>query len=482
MLGMVIRQTLKKQAPEPNGPNEFLTESLFPIKSIQNSDDHRVQLVKSMGFRAYACNPLLAGNRLLGTLSFASRTRDRLEDDELDFLRTLCHYAAAAYERVGLISQLRAADRRKDEFLATLAHELRNPLAPIRNSLHLLRLAGGSGEGAERVYEMMERQVGQMVRLVDDLLEVSRISRGKIGLRKERIDLAAVVASAVETSRPLIEAARHRLSLALPTPPLILEADPMRLAQVIANLLNNAAKYTEEGGQIWLSAKREGNEAVVSVRDNGLGIRPDMLPRVFDLFAQADRTIQHSQGGMGIGLTLVRSLVQMHGGRVEAKSEGPGRGSEFVMHLPLKAEHRPEGEDLPQVNSQQAALLPRRVLVVDDNHDAADSLGMLLTFLGADVQVVYDGLAALEAIRGYRPAVVLLDLDMPGADGYQVARQIRQAPGLQATTLIALTGWGKAEDSRRSLQAGFDYHLVKPVDVEAVQALLTSLPSQPRIP
>jgi signal transduction histidine kinase len=375
------------------------------------------------------------------------------------------------------VEQLAEMDRRKDEFLATLAHELRNPLAPIRNALHLLRMWGNRGPAAERVHEMMERQVRHMVRLVDDLLEVSRITRGKIELRKERVDLAAVVRSAVETSRPLIEAAHHHLAISLPPEPLILEADAIRLAQVIANLLNNAAKYTEEGGQIWLTARREGGEAAVSVRDSGLGIPADMLPRVFDMFAQVDRTLKRSQGGLGIGLTLARTLVEMHGGRVEARSSGPGQGSEFTVRLPLAAAESAAGSPAHGSAPQAVGPSQQRVLVVDDNRDAADSLGMLLKYLGADAYVVYDGPSALEAVRTYRPSIVFLDIGMPGMDGHEVARQVRQEPEFRDVKLIAMTGWGQEEDRRRSQAAGFDHHQVKPANAETLQALLASLQS-----
>jgi PAS domain S-box-containing protein len=375
----------------------------------------------------------------------------------------------------GAEEALKEADRRKNEFLATLAHELRNPLAPIRNSLHILRLAGSDSGAAERVHEMMERQVNHMIRLVDDLLEVSRISRGKIELRKEPVELAAVVRSAVETSKPLIDAARHQLAISLPAEPLVLEADPVRLAQVLANLLNNAAKYTDEGGQIWLTGRREGAQAVVSVRDNGAGIPRDMLQKVFDLFTQVDRTYNRSQGGLGIGLTLVRNLVDKHGGSVEARSAGPGQGSEFVVRLPL-AEGRPGPQGANQRGDLPAAVAPRRILVVDDNLDAADSLAMLLKFLGADVYTVNGGPAAIEALTTYRPSVVLLDIGMPGMDGYEVARRARQHPEGRDVTLIALTGWGQEEDRRRSAEAGIDHHLVKPVELGALEALLDSLP------
>jgi signal transduction histidine kinase/ActR/RegA family two-component response regulator len=375
-------------------------------------------------------------------------------------------------------SELREAHRRKDEFLAILAHELRNPLAPIRNSLHILRLTSQHDPTVRRAGETMERQVGHIVRLVDDLLEVSRITSGKIELRRERVEVATVVRSAAETSRPLIAAASHHLSLEVPPEPLMLEADPVRLAQVFANLLNNAAKYTDAGGQIGLTVRREGRGVVISVRDTGMGIPREMLPRVFELFTQVDRHGERAQGGLGIGLTLVKSLVELHDGTVEAYSEGPGRGSEFVVRLPLAA---PRGiGDIPAAAAGPvAALALRRVLVVDDNRDAAESLGMLLKLLGADVEVAYDGASALEALATYRPTIVLLDIGMPGMDGHEVARRIRSQPEFDDVTLIALTGWGQEEDRRHARTAGFDYHLIKPADIGAIETLLHSLEARP---
>ena len=373
---------------------------------------------------------------------------------------------------------LRDADRRKDEFLATLAHELRNPLAPIRNSLHILRLGGSDSGAAERVHETIERQVNQMVRLVDDLMEVSRITRGKIEIRRELIEVAAVVRSAVETSKPLIEEARHQLAISLPAEPLMLDADPLRISQVLANLLNNAAKYTPQGGQIWLTVRSEGSTVALSVRDTGVGIVTEMLSKVFDLFTQADRTYDRAQGGLGIGLTLVRSLVDMHGGSVEARSDGSGHGSEFIVRLPL-AVGRPAVQEQRRTDILCESVAGRRVLVVDDSSDAANSLKMLLQLLGADVQSSNNGLAALETLETYRPAIVLLDIGMPGMDGYEVARRMRQLSVGQEATLIALTGWGQEEDRRKSNEAGFDHHLVKPVDLGALQALLASI-SGPR--
>jgi two-component system CheB/CheR fusion protein len=327
----------------------------------------------------------------------------------------------------------------------------------------------------------MERQVQHLVRLVDDLLEVSRVTRGKIELRKERVELAAIVQSALETSRPLIEEAGHDLTVSLPSEPVYLEADPTRLAQVFLNLLNNAAKYTDPGGRIWLTAELAGNEVLVRVRDTGIGIPADMLPRVFDLFTQADRTLERSQGGLGIGLSLVRSLVEMHGGTVAAHSDGPGKGSEFIVRLPLLLPGE-QGEWSTVGHGVVAGALlgaPRstlgRILVVDDNCDAADSLGLLLEYLGHEVQVAHDGPSALAASRTQRPAVVLLDIGMPGMDGYEVARELRARPELEGLVLIALTGWGQEEDRQRTRAAGFDHHLLKPVDLAAIQGLLASL-------
>ena len=368
---------------------------------------------------------------------------------------------------------LREADRRKDEFLATLAHELRNPLAPIRSGLQILHLTRGDAATAPQIHEMLERQVNHLVRLVDDLMEVARVTRGRIELRKETVDLGAMLRSAVETSRPLIEAARHELIVDVPPEPVTLVADPVRLAQVIANLLNNAAKYTEEGGRITVSARREGEHAVIAVRDSGIGIPGDVLPRVFDLFAQADRTYHRSQGGLGIGLTLVRTLVELHGGTVAARSEGLGRGSEFIVRLPLSLERAERSRR--SARERDNIFASHRILVVDDSLDAAHSLAMLLENLGADVHTASDGPTALDELETYRPSVMLLDIGMPGMDGLEVARRARQRPGSRDLTLIALSGWGQDSDRRRSREAGIDYHLVKPVDLDELGHLLTAL-------
>lgn len=367
-------------------------------------------------------------------------------------------------------AQLTETDRRKDEFLATLAHELRNPLAPVRNALQILRLAGDNRLAAEQARAMMDRQVQQLVRLVDDLLEVSRITRGKVELKKERVALSSVVATAVETSRPLIEAARHELTVTLPPETIELEADATRIAQVLSNLLNNAAKYSDPGGKIWLTGEREGDRVAVRVRDMGVGIAPEMLPRVFDLFMQIDRSIDKAQGGLGVGLTLVRTLLEMHGGTVEVRSAGPGQGSEFTVRLPVAPERCPAQGPGP---ARVAIPLPmRRVLVVDDNADAAQSLAMLLRMLGQDVRTAHDGPSALEAARVSMPEVAFLDIGLPGMSGHELAPRLRGEPGGDRVLLVALTGWGQAEDRRRSQEAGFDYHLTKPADPETLQRLL----------
>jgi signal transduction histidine kinase/CheY-like chemotaxis protein len=367
---------------------------------------------------------------------------------------------------------LQEADRRKDEFLATLAHELRNPLAPVRNSLHILRLASPGDGTLARVRSVMERQVDHLVRLVDDLMEVSRITRGKIELRRERTDLARVLSTAIETSQPLLDAAGHELAVDLPPGPLPLDADPMRLAQVFSNLFNNAAKYSERAGRIEVRARREDGEVVVSVRDQGIGIEAPMLPHIFEMFTQVDGTHRRSQGGLGIGLTLVRSLVQLHGGSVAAHSEGIGHGSEFVVRLPLAVGEQPVAARRELV---AGAAAPMRVLVVDDNRDAADSLGVLLGFLGYEATVAHDGASALRDIERVDPALVLLDLGMPEMDGYEVARRVREQPRWRHVVLVALTGWGQEEDRLRSRDAGFDHHLVKPTDMHNLQELFAEV-------
>jgi PAS domain S-box-containing protein len=371
---------------------------------------------------------------------------------------------------------LREVDQRKDEFLATLAHELRNPLAPLRNCLHILRMAEQGEAGAhvdmQRLHGVMERQVAQLVRLVDDLLEVSRITRGMVPLHLQAVALSDVVERAVETSRPLIDGAHHALVVSVPSTPLVLLADPVRLAQVLSNLLNNAAKYTEPGGRIALDARREGDEAVIVVQDNGLGIATDEIARVFDLFSQAEHSIGHAAGGLGIGLTLVRSLVEMHGGSVIARSAGLGQGSEFEVRLPLV---HAEAEALASNETEPTSGRRMRLLVVDDNREHTDSLALFLRMQGHQVRTAYDAASALTWQVAFAPDAVLLDLGMPGVDGYEVCRRMRVADGGDGLVIVAITGWGQAEVRMRTAEAGFDAHVVKPVDPVALENLVDSL-------
>jgi signal transduction histidine kinase/CheY-like chemotaxis protein len=377
-------------------------------------------------------------------------------------------------DRERVAERLEQADRRKDEFLATLAHELRNPLAPIRSSLHIVRQAGLMHPPTAHVCEIMERQVNHMVRLVDDLLELSRITRGQIELRRQPVELASVIHAAVETSEPLIRAGHHTLEIDLPASPLWLDADPVRLSQVFSNLLNNAAKYMDDGGHIQLQARCDEDNVQVSVRDHGVGIEAEMLSNVFDMFTRGQPP-RRTLDGLGIGLTLVRSLVGMHGGRVEARSEGRGRGSEFVVSLPLTPSAQAA---CGQTQRGSQPLLPPRILVVDDNRDAADSLGMFLQLSGVEVEVTHDGASALRLLARFRPQVVLLDIGMPEMDGHEVARRIRAQDEYDRTVLIALSGWGQEKDLQASRAAGIDHHLVKPVDLGRLQALLASVPWQ----
>ena len=369
--------------------------------------------------------------------------------------------------------ELRAADRSKDEFLAMLAHELRNPLAPINNAAQLLPRLIPDKPQTRQAIEIIQRQVKHMTRLVDDLLDVSRITQGKVNLRQEPTDLAQALHAGIELTHPFIQEKKHDITITLPAEELTVVGDPARLAQVFGNLLDNAAKYTEEHGRIALSAERQGEQAVIKVRDSGVGIPPDLLPRVFDLFTQAEGTLERAQGGLGIGLALVKSLVVLHGGSVEAYSAGQGQGSEFVVRLPvLRRPARSNRREEPGPRE----LRPRRVLIVDDNADSADSMAMLLGLDHHDVRVVYDGNTALEAAREFQPEVLLLDIGLPGTDGYAVARQLRALTASKTAILIAVTGYGQSEDRERSKAAGFHHHLVKPVDPAALRRLLGEYP------
>jgi signal transduction histidine kinase/DNA-binding response OmpR family regulator len=418
--------------------------------------------------------PLLARGRILGALSLAQGGSGRgLGPTDLALAEDLAGRAAIALDNARLYQDIRERDQHKNEFLAMLAHELRNPLAPISNAVGVLQMNGVPAAAQARSIQIIERQVRQMARIVDDLLDVSRITRGRIELQTRRVDLHSVVGAAVETSKPLLDTRRHDLDVDLPAEPFFVHGDPARLSQILSNLLNNAAKYTEQGGQVRLSVRREADQVVLLVRDNGLGIHPSMLSKIFDLFTQTDQSLARSEGGLGIGLTLVRRLTELHGGTVEARSEGLGQGSEFVVRLPLAA---PESEpDQPPTNGyhRTSAGLPRlRTLVVDDNTDAAEMLAQYLRLSGQEVRVAHDGPAALELVEEFRPEVVLLDIGLPGMDGYEVARRLRARSNLGELLVVALSGYGQPDDRSRSRAAGFDHHLVKPVDPDALEELM----------
>jgi signal transduction histidine kinase len=368
---------------------------------------------------------------------------------------------------------LQQADRRKNAFLATLAHELRNPLAPIRNAVEMLRLNGLGERDQRHATDVIDRQTRALARLVDDLLDISRITQNRLELRREPATLAAIVETAVESSRPLIDAGGHTLQVDVPDEHIVLLADVTRLAQVISNLLNNAARYSDRSGSIHIAVRREDQEAVVTVSDKGIGIAPAMLGRVFDMFVQLEHVPERGRGGLGVGLALSRQLVEMHAGRIVARSEGLGRGTQFEIRLPV-------GEAIAVADRVEAAAptsssTPLRLLVVDDNRDSAESLGAILTHIGNDVRLAFDGIAAVELAAQFRPDVVLLDIGLPLRDGYEAARQIRNEPWGREVRLVALTGWGQAQDRRRSREAGFDHHLVKPVDPRSLLELLSGL-------
>ncbi|HEY2826493.1 MAG TPA: PAS domain S-box protein [Pirellulales bacterium] len=428
------------------------------------------------GFRAAHGTPLItrSGN-IVGVLSTYFRQPHRPSERVIRLIDMCARQAADYIENVRLYHQLREDDRHKDEFLATLAHELRNPLAPLTNALNLMRLSDDLSPSVEQLRDIMEQQIIQLNRLVNDLLEISRIKRDKIELRKGPAELAAIVANAVETSRPLIEAAEHQLAVTLPQNPITLDADAVRLTQVIGNLLNNAAKYTEPHGQIWLTGQRLGSEIVISVRDTGIGISPDLIPRVFDMFAQADHLRRNQHGGLGIGLALSRRLIEMHGGRIEAHSDGAGKGSEFIIRLPLASVQPPAPVDRNHVRQ----LPSRRVLIVDDVPSALYVLGKLLERMGQKVRTAESAAVALQCVREERPDIIISDIGMPNSNGYDLARQLRQEPGMEGVILAALTGYGQDSDRQQAKEAGFDYHLVKPVSVEALEELLSApAPSQ----
>jgi CheY-like chemotaxis protein len=364
--------------------------------------------------------------------------------------------------------------------LATLAHELRNPLAPLSNALELWPAMEKNPVEMEKLREMMERQVQQMIRLIDDLLDMSRITRGKIQLRKQPVEVATLVDGALESVGPFIQRYDHQVNIDLPKEPLYVDGDVARLLQVISNILHNAAKYTGRNGQIWVSAKCENGEAVISVRDNGPGIPANMLASIFEMFTQVDQTLERAHGGLGIGLTLAKTMVELHGGTIAAHSDGPGQGSEFSIRLPALDSAIPKlVQETPGDGSPRSTLPRHRVLVVDDVQASAKTLALMLNAIGQDVEMRNDGKAALQAAADFRPSVIFLDIGMPQMDGYEVARRLRQQSNFSGITLVALTGYGQDDDRRRALEAGFNYHLVKPASIDVLEQLLAVVPAEP---
>jgi signal transduction histidine kinase/ActR/RegA family two-component response regulator len=423
--------------------------------------------------------PLRARNQVLGSLSLVLGHSDRsFGAAETLLAEDLAGRAAVFMDNARLYRDIQESDARKNEFLAMLAHELRNPLAAIRGAVHVLCLGEPGKDKVAWARAIIDRQVNQLVRLVDDLLDVARITQGKIRLQMELVELATIVEMAKELSLPLIEARQHTLTLHQPDEPLWVRGDAARLAQVLSNLLNNAAKYTDKGGSIVLSVERADDLAIIRVRDNGIGIPAEMVDAIFDLFTQANRSLDRAQGGLGIGLTLVRHIVEMHDGSVAVASAGYGQGSEFTIRLPLHTEPvvlPPEEEPPPPPEKRQ-----RRVLVVDDNLDVADSLASMLRQHGHEVTLAHDGPAALAMAPGLRPQVVLLDIGLPGLDGYEVARRLRAMPELSDTLLIALTGYGQPEAKRTADEAGFHVHLVKPVNPATLETIMSGKPPDRR--
>ncbi len=437
-------------------------------------DARHLALLRELDLRSYIAVPMIARGATIGVLTLVqAESRRRYKATDVALAMDLARRAAAAVDNARLYEQLRTADRRKDEFLATLAHELRNPLAPIRTGLAVLRSAPDA-EAAERTRQVMERQLAHMVHLIDDLLDLSRVTRGQVHLDRQRVDLGAIVGSALESSVTLLEAAGLELVVKAPDAPIALEADRVRLSQVVSNLLSNAAKFTPRGGRVDLEVIDEGADAVVRVTDSGIGIPPPMLTNIFEMFVQVGDDMARNEGGLGIGLTLVRRLVELHGGEAWAESAGRDQGSRFSIRLPKAPAGVPPPVPEDGTTLVVAAPGPRRVLVVDDNLDAADMLATLLEFDGHEVRTAADGPSALATVREFAPDIVFLDIGLPGMNGYELAMHLRQAPGLATVTLVAVTGWGQDEDRRQSITAGIDHHLTKPVEPDAVRAMVAA--------
>jgi signal transduction histidine kinase/ActR/RegA family two-component response regulator len=460
-VGISLRRTSfeKAQAYVASGNGQSMMDGLRELTAEIEGAEHAV--LEAREFRSrHAYLVAQAGallSAIMGFLMFAAfcwLLNRRIEDAK----------------KIQEAQTLKEADRRKNEFLATLAHELRNPLAPIRIAVEVLGQTDVDSEAAQRARAIVVRKIGHMVRLIDDLRDVSAIAKGKLQLRKERVELAAVVQNAAEEIRPVMDAARHDLEITLPTESIYLDADPTRLVQVFSNLLNNAAKYTDRGGRIWLTAQRRDGEVVVSVRDTGIGLDTRHLTHIFDMYSQLAPALERSQGGLGVGLSLVRGLIELHGGTIEARSDGPGKGSEFLVRLPVLADSTPELAPAPD----GVAPVPsaQRILVVDDDREATESLAFILERMGHDVRTGHDGLEAVQTATAFRPEVVLLDIDLPKMSGYEAAHQIRHESWGTEVTIVAVTGWVDEEDKRRALGAGFDHFMTKPIEVPSLQNLL----------
>jgi signal transduction histidine kinase/CheY-like chemotaxis protein len=458
------------------GKPDFVPEVTDAWMWAAASSQRHFELMRDLELRSMIAVPLLVPGWTLGVLTFCfsenSGRRYSLED--LWLAEDLAHRAALVVENARLYQALEQASRRKDEFLAMLGHELRNPLAPIRNAMEIVRLKGTADLEVQEATEMVERQIQQLTRLVDDLLDVSRVGHGKINLQMKSIDLNEVVGLAVEVSRPLIDARKHLLKVSLPARPVEVEGDAGRLAQVVSNLLNNSAKYSEDRCRIDLSVEAIGDQAVLRVRDTGIGIEPALLPRIFDLFTQVKGSASRFGEGLGIGLALVRNMIELHGGRVQAASAGLGLGTEFVFSLPLLSKLPAEIPAALEVPGPAMSVPMRRILIVDDHRDAADSMAILLRLAGHEVRIAYDGKSALALARLQSPEVVICDIYMPDMGGLELANHLRQGLGLTDALLVALSGFAQEEDRRRSQEAGFNAHLAKPVRLDNLKALLAS--------
>jgi PAS domain S-box-containing protein len=466
--GALIAEVVREQR------SQWRVRAVDPFEVIEPADLLERQLVSHLSGQSMISAPLTVHNRTVGAVTFILSAGSRRYDAlDLALAEDFAHRSAIAIENARLYDQAREADRRKDEFLAMLAHELRNPLAPIRNAVEILRSVE-LGSGQAKAVNAIDRQAAHMARLVDDLLDISRLMRGKIQLRFERIQLRDAIEKVVESWGPIIESRQHQFVVRLPKKPVWLSADPVRLDQIIANLLNNASKFTDRGGCIRLTARVQKDELLVSVRDNGIGIDANVLPKIFEPFRQAESTLERSQGGLGIGLSLVRKLVEMHGGTILAHSDGHGAGAEFIVRLPM-LEDDPSYAEITHADDVERPSCTLSILVVDDNVDAAEMLSGLLALEGHHVVTVHDGLSALTAAEDLRPDVVLLDIGLPRLNGYEVARRLREEAGLEPIRIIAMTGYGQESDRQRALDAGCDEHLSKPVAPSTLRRCLAEV-------